>query len=108
LSAFAWYGKAILGIKRDQVRETLCGSLWLGHASSDEGLEELALWVYREVFEDGRPPAHILLRDYARGIIELAARCGLDLEIDMERVRPPTEANGLGTSQALTNSSCRI
>jgi hypothetical protein len=57
--------------------------------SSNEGLEELALWVYREVFEDGRPPAHILLRDYARGIIELAVRCGLDLEIDMERVRPP-------------------
>jgi len=57
--------------------------------ASDEGLEELALWVHGEVFEDGRPPAHILLRDYARGIIELAARCGLDLEIDMERVRPP-------------------
>ncbi len=57
--------------------------------SNTEGLHELALWVYREVFEDGRPPAHILLRDYARGIIELAVRCGLDLEIDMERVRPP-------------------
>jgi hypothetical protein len=57
--------------------------------STNKGLEELALWVYREVFEDGCPPAHILLRDYARGIIELAVSRGFDLEIDIETIRPP-------------------
>jgi len=64
--------------------------------SSNEGLRELALWVYREVFENGCPPAHILLRDYARGIIELAASRGLDLEIDMERIRPPYRSEWIG------------
>ena len=64
--------------------------------SANEGLEELALWVYREVFEDGCPPAHILLRDYARGIIELAASRGLNLDIDMERVRPPYRSEWTG------------
>jgi hypothetical protein len=69
--------------------------------STNEGLQGLALWVYREVFEDRRPPTHILLRDYARGIIELAVRCGLDLEIDMERVRPPYRSEWLGDIQSV-------
>ena len=52
-------------------------------------LGELAQNVYSWVFEDGDPPAHILLRDYARGVIELALQrdAGLDLEID--KIRPP-------------------
>jgi hypothetical protein len=52
-------------------------------------LRELALWVYKNVFEDGKPYPNILLRDYARGIIELASKEYADLDVDLVRVRPP-------------------
>lgn len=35
-------------------------------------ISELAACVYKQVFESGSPPAHVLLRDYARGVVELA------------------------------------
>ncbi|MBT3269076.1 ATP-binding protein [Candidatus Poribacteria bacterium] len=57
--------------------------------SDDGALAELALDIYARIFADGRPPAHILLRDYARGVIEAALYRGLDLGIDVEKVRPP-------------------
>lgn len=56
----------------------------------EEGVRELALKVYGWVFEHRRPPAHILLRDYARGVIESAAHRGLlDPSIDITLARPP-------------------
>ena len=54
-----------------------------------EGVRVLALSVYDHVFSQGDPPVHILLRDYARGVVERAAQLAVDLKIDMERVRPP-------------------
>jgi len=38
----------------------------------DDAIKGLALAVYEIIFENGSPPVHILLRDYARGVIELA------------------------------------
>jgi len=53
-------------------------------------IEELALLVYKQVFESGAPPVHILLRDYARGVIEQAASLGcLHHDIDLAKVKPP-------------------
>ena len=58
--------------------------------TDDAGLRQLALHIYTSLFEAGKPTAHILLRDYARGVIEVANRRGLLPEsIDMELVRPP-------------------
>lgn len=57
--------------------------------SDDDALAELALDIYARIFADGRPPAHILLRDYARGVIEATLYRGLDLGLDVEKVRPP-------------------
>jgi len=46
--------------------------------------------VYDWTFEHSRPPAHLLLRDYARGIIELAANRGVVPEtVDIKRALPP-------------------
>ena len=50
---------------------------------------ELALCVYQNVFASGAPPAHIMLREYARGVIERALWLGADLEISKELIRPP-------------------
>jgi hypothetical protein len=49
----------------------------------------LATETYDLVFRAGRPPAHVLLRDYARGVIEVALRRGAKLTIDVSKVRPP-------------------
>jgi len=55
----------------------------------DDEIASLAQEVYKEIFENGNPPAHILLRDYARGIIEYAIRRSLSLDIDLNKVKPP-------------------
>ncbi len=49
----------------------------------------LAADVYEQVFRNGSPPVHILLRDYARGVIELALQLDIDLPIELNRIRPP-------------------
>ena len=53
------------------------------------GVGELALTVYEKVFAGGIPPVHILLRDYARGVIERAIYLGSDVNIDERLIRPP-------------------
>lgn len=59
-------------------------------AQTQKNLPELALFVYQWIFADGKPPPHLLLRDYARGIIEYTLHCKLLPEVvDIEKVRPP-------------------
>jgi len=55
-----------------------------------KGLQQLAAFVYREVFQDGEPPPHLLLRDYARGVVEFVlAKPSLHLKINISKLRPP-------------------
>lgn len=54
-----------------------------------EALAPLAEAVYRLIFADGSPPAHILLRDYARGVIERAQCLGAGIDVDSSLVVPP-------------------
>ena len=52
-------------------------------------LGALAECVYARVFAGGVPPAHILLRDYARGVVERAIDLRADLQVDEALIRPP-------------------
>ncbi|HEV2971656.1 MAG TPA: AVAST type 2 anti-phage system protein Avs2 [Pirellulales bacterium] len=52
-------------------------------------LAGLAQDVYRAVFESGMPPPHALLRDYARGVIEVAIHRGAIAELDVAKTMPP-------------------
>ena len=54
-----------------------------------ESVGHLATRVYEQVFSSGTPPPHILLRDYARGVIERALYLGADVEVDETLFRPP-------------------
>ena len=45
--------------------------------------------VHAHVFANGNPPVHILLRDYARGIVEYALSLGCRLDLDPSTIRPP-------------------
>ncbi len=53
---------------------------------------ELATSVYRKVFAHCNPPAHILLRDYARGVVERAVHLGASIDLDLEKMRPPYQS----------------
>jgi hypothetical protein len=48
--------------------------------------------TYRRVFADGKPTPHLLLRDYARGIIEYTIHLGCKAEVDLSKVRPPYQS----------------
>ena len=52
-------------------------------------LKMLAECVYSRVFASGVPPTDILLRDYARGVIERALYLESPIEVDPTRIRPP-------------------
>jgi DNA replication protein DnaC len=54
-----------------------------------DGLKKLSGWVYKNVFKDGNPPVHILLRDYARGIIEVALHEKVELSVSRKKIEPP-------------------
>lgn len=54
-----------------------------------ESVGRLAATVYGHIFESGSPPAHILLRDYARGVVERALHLGLTIKLDAMLIRPP-------------------
>lgn len=55
-------------------------------------LRPLAQLVYDQVFANQAPPAHILPRDYARGVVERAIHLGADLEVDTSLIRPPYDS----------------
>lgn len=57
--------------------------------SRQSSIEGLARDVFAEIFASGSPPPHILLRDYARGIIEVAAHHGFVQDLDLTLIRPP-------------------
>ncbi|MCY4109706.1 MAG: ATP-binding protein, partial [Chloroflexi bacterium] len=49
----------------------------------------LASLVYEQVFASGSPPVHILLRDYARGVVERAIYLNANVAVDERLIRPP-------------------
>ena len=62
--------------------------------SRDAGtVGKLAMAVYKHVFASGTPRPHILLRDYARGVIERAIYLGADIPINDSLIRPPYSSN---------------
>lgn len=54
-----------------------------------EGVSFLAQWVFDNVFKNGQPPVHILLREYAQGIIEWALYQKMAIDVDVALIRPP-------------------
>ncbi len=49
----------------------------------------LASHVYDNIFADGAAPPHILMRDYARGVVERALYLGADVDVNEDLIRPP-------------------
>lgn len=58
-------------------------------STNNDAIAELAKSAYEWIFKEGMPPTHILLRDYARGVIEVSLNRGTKLNIDPKKIRPP-------------------
>ncbi len=54
---------------------------------------ELAQGVYDMVFREGTPPPNVLLRDYARGVVENATHRGCSMQVNLEKIRPPYQSD---------------
>lgn len=61
-------------------------------SSDPERVGILAQCVYTHVFATGVPPAHVLLRDYARCVVERALHLGAHIDVAVERIRPPYQS----------------
>ena len=79
------------GVDDPYVRERVMAAAYgVAMRSTDaQALTLLADLVYRLIFADGEPIAHILLRDYARGIIERALHLGSEVIADATLYEPP-------------------
>lgn len=52
-------------------------------------IRTVAQYIYDTIFKNGNPTEHILIRDYARNAIEYAIYKNIELDIDVELIRPP-------------------
>lgn len=60
--------------------------------TDSENLRMLSMFIYEEVFNKKEVYPHILLRDYARNIIEYTVYTGVQLDIDISKIKPPYES----------------
>ena len=62
--------------------------------NNEKIIKGIAQIVFENVFENGKPYPHILMRDYARGILEFSHNKGfLPKHIDSEDFRPPYKSD---------------
>ena len=71
----------------ERVYAVAYGTAMRSHNPEEVGA--LAATVYARVFASGTPPAHILLRDYARGVVERAIHLRASVDVVPGRIRPP-------------------
>lgn len=54
-----------------------------------QNLKDLGLYIYETIFKKEHVYPHMLLRDYARGVIAYALYLKLDISVDVKSIRPP-------------------
>lgn len=54
-----------------------------------QGLKDLCEYIYETIFNKEYVYPHILLRDYAREAIEYTVSLGIELLLDIQKIRPP-------------------
>lgn len=65
-------------------------------SENNENITRIARFMYDSQFKDGRPIPHLLLREYAHGVIEFARNKGVDLSGIEERfITPPYHSEKL-------------
>jgi hypothetical protein len=64
----------------------------LRNSTDDVAIKKLAEWMYKNIFKSGKPPIHILIRDYARGTIQIAIDRKL-VPISQRKINPPYKSS---------------
>jgi len=78
------------------VKERLYAITYGALTNSDDiaALTDVSKWIWEKEFYNNKPTPHILLRDYARGILEYAnVKNSLDSSIKPENFRPPYDSS---------------
>ena len=72
------------------VERLFCAAYGCAMRSDDKsGLKCLAYYTYSKIFKNTNPPPNILIREYAKGIIDCAVHKGTELDIDCKKLNPP-------------------
>ncbi len=71
-------------------------------------LHRLAQTVFDLIFRGGQPPPSLLLRDHARGIVDIAVRRGLVLDFDPKKIVPPYSSDWPKTPPSLSGLAERF
>jgi len=58
-------------------------------AENNEGLKKLGEYIYKTVFDIDEVIPHILLRDYAKSTIDYISYLGIELDVDLTKIKPP-------------------
>lgn len=76
------------------IQERLYAAIYGAVIRSDHTgiIHDIASYVYKLIFSSGSPTAHLMLRDYARGIIEYAYHLDASIDLNFDLVRPPYDA----------------
>lgn len=61
--------------------------------NNNKQIKSLATETYSLIFKLGCPPPNLLLRDYARSIIEYSLYRKIKIPIDYDRIKPPYKSN---------------
>lgn len=59
--------------------------------------QEVAGWVYAQVFQSKKVPEHILVRDYAKGIVRYAQQLGVNIKVDEANLTLPFTDSSIPT-----------
>jgi hypothetical protein len=54
-----------------------------------KNLQAIAIYVYKRFFSHNRPPVHVLIRDYARGLVEVAKINQIKFHFSDKKLQPP-------------------
>ncbi|MEG9327051.1 hypothetical protein V6B16_03815 [Salinimicrobium catena] len=58
-----------------------------------KSLVPLSQYIYKIIFDQEKVFPHILLRDYARGVIEYSIHLKLEIPIELQMIRPPYKSD---------------
>jgi len=82
---------AFAAVNDDYVLERVAAAAYGAamRSRSPEQVANLAMVCYERFFKHTRPPLNALIRDYLRGIVELALYDEPSISVDAKRIRPP-------------------
>jgi len=88
--------EAFKDIEEPHIQERIYAAVYgaVVRSKDSKNISTVALFVYDEIFASDNPPIDVILRDYARSVIEYALYLNpnLSVDIEIEKINPPYRA----------------